>query len=186
MRIGLFGGTFDPPHKAHIAIVENAINMLDKIIIMPNRISLEKNKTPIASTVQRTKMLNLAFNDNKVTIDDFEINSKNTTYTYNSLKYLIKKYHNDNIVLIIGEDQMNQFSNWYNADWILNNIEILCFKRTKVISNFKTNYLKVKYVDFDMIVSSTDIRNKIKNDKDVKDVLNKDVYNYILKKRIYK
>tara|TARA_B100001750_G_C15365856_1_gene524697 strand:+ start:143 stop:703 length:561 start_codon:yes stop_codon:yes gene_type:complete len=186
MRIGLFGGTFDPPHKAHVAIVENAINILDKIIIMPNRTSPEENKTSIAPAGQRTEMLNLVFNHNKVTIDDFEINSKNINYTYNSLKYLVKKYNKDNIVLIIGEDQINKLSNWYNADWILNHIEILCFKRTKTTSNFKTNFLKVRYVDFDMRVSSTDIRNRIKNNRDVENVLSKDVYNYILKKGLYK
>ena len=183
MKIGCFGGTFDPPHLGHKAIVEHSCELLDKVIILPNKISPCKNENPIVSYKHRLGMLKLMFSKKNIYIDKFEINSKKPNYTYFTLKYLFKKYNNDVIILILGQDQMEKIDTWYNKDWILDNVDILCYSRKREYLNNKYN---VNYIDLDINISSTIIREKIKAGISVSQYLYNDVNRYIKEKNIYK
>lgn len=93
MRIGVFGGTFDPVHNGHInAFAETYIGMeLDKVIVVPTFISPFKKQTG-SSDRHRLNMLKLAVKDyDFAEIDTFEIDQHQVTYTFDTLKYLHEK-----------------------------------------------------------------------------------------------
>ena len=113
MKIGFLGGAFDPPHIGHYKIIEYCINIFDKLLIIPNKISPMHNKEIIASEYHRMNMLNLLFENENIKIDDFELSSNKKNYTYYTIKYLENKYKGDSLTMILGEDQLNNLDNWY-------------------------------------------------------------------------
>ena len=91
MKIAFFGGSFDPPHLGHKAIIDHASKIFDKLIIVPNKISLNQSKIIQASSDHRIQMLSLMIDDEKVIIDDYEILSDKK-----KLDYIKRKLKNDN------------------------------------------------------------------------------------------
>ena len=182
-EIAFFGGTFDPPHIGHKKIIELCKKKFKQIIISPNKFPpCNIKKKPIASSIQRLEMLELMFPETNVIIDDYELNSDTKSYTYYTLKYLINKYELNSITLILGQDQLNSIKQWYKSDWIINNVEILCFTR----GEYKKKYFdKVSYIAFDYDISSSMIRNKIIEKQNVSVYLDDFILEYIQQKRIY-
>ena len=166
MNIAFFGGSFDPPHKGHKKIINKSLEIFDKVLIIPNSKSVDKKKLLIESSNHRFNMLNLMFDNSNVEIVDYEIKSKLPNYTYYTLKFLMNKYKKDNISMIIGQDQLLNLTNWYNYEYIIQNISIICFRRNFKNSNFQKNIYKVakiNFIDFECDISSTDIRMQLSN-----------------------
>ena len=166
MKIAFFGGSFDPPHKGHKKIINKSLEIFDKVLIIPNSKSVDKKKMLIESSNHRFNMLNLMFDNSNVEIVDYEIKSKLPNYTYYTLKFLMNKYKKDNISMIIGQDQLLNLTNWYNYEYIIQNISIICFRRNFKNSNFQKNIYKVakiNFIDFECDISSTDIRMQLSN-----------------------
>lgn len=178
MKLGVFVGSFNPPHKGHIKIVNDLIkkNYLDKIIIVPTNEYWDK--TNLASLKDRINMLKLYEND-KIIIDDKNNKLKYTIEVLNS----IKEYYNEyEIYLIIGADQLHKFHLWYKIDDILK-YKIIVINRNdidvkKYIDKFKNSNFIISDIK-SYSTSSTDIRNG--NTK----YLDKKVYEYIKKNKIY-
>ena len=162
MKIAFLGGAFDPPHVGHFKIIEYCINLFDKVLIVPNKESPSDNKKIIASYQHRINMLNILFENQNVKLDNFELLSNKKNYTYYTIKYLKDKYKNDSITMILGQDQLEKLDQWYNYDYIVNNISILCFARNINKDNNK-NTDNVNFVDFNYDISSTYMRNSFKN-----------------------
>ena len=188
MKVFFFGGTFDPPHLGHEKIVDFCLNNCDKLIIIPNKKSPDKIKTTDAG--HRVNMLNLLFNNTKITIDDFELNSNKTNYTYYTIQYL-KKQYKDDLTMVLGYDQLINLENWFNYKKIVKNINILCFNRS--ISNRSTENVlnktkNIKYVkEFDYDISSSNIKKKLidLNKTNCNKILNHKVFEYIKKNKLY-
>ena len=112
MKIGLFGGTFNPPHNTHVAIVKAAMEQLglDKLIVMPcgdpphKSVDVDKNI--------RMKLTHLAF-DGIAEVSDYELNKDGKSYTVETLRYLVKLYPNSELYLVIGGDSLVNFGKWY-------------------------------------------------------------------------
>ena len=186
MRIAFFGGSFDPPHLGHKAIIEYASKIFDKLIIIPNKISLNQSKIIQASSDDRIQMLSLMIDDKKVIIDDYEIQS-DKNYTFYTYKYLENKYHNDDITMIIGEDQLLQLDNWYNADWISENVKIMCFKREQdMMKNSSMKIRSINFIELSENISSRVIRSCIKENKSFRGYVDNRVHAYIRKVKLYK
>jgi len=166
MNIAFFGGSFDPPHKGHKKIINKSLEIFDKVLIIPNSKSVDKKKLLIESSNHRFNMLNLMFDNSNVEIVDYEIKSKLPNYTYYTLKFLMNKYKKDNISMIIGQDQLLNLTNWYNYEYIIDNISIVCFRRNFKNLNFQKDIYKVakiNFIDFECDISSTDIRMQLSN-----------------------
>ena len=189
MKVGFFGGSFDPPHLGHKKIVDYCIKKFDKLLIIPNRDSVDKHKKNIATTNQRFEMLNLMFKNKSVEISDFEIKSNKPNYTYNSIKFLEDLYKGDDLFMIIGKDQLENLYNWHQYEYIIKNINIICFNRNDIIKRkAKKNYTikSIKHLKFSCNYSSTKIREMLKNNIQF-DVcpLDEKVLEYIMKNNIY-
>lgn len=164
-KIGLFGGSFDPVHKAHIAIAKNALETLhlDEIQLIPTKNNPWKDKDG-ASRKHRLKMLELAIqNEPCMKIQTIEIDRKDNekNYTIDTLEALIKDNPDVHYYYIMGMDQANLFDEWKKAKKISRLVQLVAFQRggyqpdKKVIEQFHFIVLNNE----PMTISSSDVRN---------------------------
>lgn len=183
MKIGVYVGSFNPPHKGHIKIVKHLLNkkIVDKILIIPT--NNYWNKTNIIDLNHRINMLNF-FKTNNIIINN---TLNNLEYTYQVFREL-KKDNND-YSLILGADNIVSFAKWKNYEELLNqeliiiNRDNLDIKKYLNELNKKDKYkiINIKNID----ISSTYIRENIKNEKLIKNIIDKQVLDYIKKENLY-
>ena len=121
-RIGLFGGTFDPIHLGHTLVAEWLQHKLDldTIHFIPNYIHPFAKRKDISSSQNRLQMLNLALNDYpSFKICDYEINTKEVSYSIHTIQYFKKTFPEDILFYLIGSDNVDEFSLWKNSDDII-------------------------------------------------------------------
>lgn len=189
MKIGIFGGSFNPPHKMHKNIALNLIKdrYLDKVIYVPT--GNKYNKEELIDSKHRYNMVKLMIKDYKnLELSDYEL--KNTlTYTYQTLDYFKKNYPNDKIYFICGSDNLKEIRNWKNYEYILSNFKILVIKRNNddindILRNINSKNIEVANIKLDDM-SSTYIRKNIKNKQKILRKIDEDVFNYINKEKLY-
>lgn len=192
MRIGIFGGSFNPPHKMHLDIGLNLINKqcVDKVVFVPTG-SKYKYKNNLLPDKNRLEMLKIITNKYKnLSVSDYELNNE-LVYTYQTLRYFKENNPNDEIYFICGTDNLSYMDKWMNSDEILSNYKILVIRRDdenieQLLEKFRKYKNNILIVDLEQSnLSSTIIREKIKNKENVLDVLDKDVYEYIRKNKLY-
>jgi len=187
VKLILFGGSFDPPHYGHLKIIENCIEQCDKLVLMPSAYSPLKKNPPIAEPKHRVKMLELLTQELKcpIQIDDWEINQSSPNYTYLTIKHLQNEHPNFSISLVIGADQLQQFQKWKNYQEILDSVQIIGFNRKNynVTPLIDMNLTWIK--DFEMDISSTEIRREIASGTQKGCELPHAVWNYINEHNLY-
>ena len=192
MKIGIFGGSFNPPHKMHKHIVISLIkkHYVDKVIFVPTG-SKYKYKNNLLSDKVRLEMLELMCKDNNnLEVSDYELKEK-VVYTYETLDYFKNKYKNDEIYFICGTDNLSYIDKWQRGKYLLSNYKLLIIKR----NSFEITSILEKYKDYkDNIIvtdieeneiSSTKIREMIYNNKRAETYLDKDVSDYITRNKLY-
>ena len=157
----IFGGAFDPIHNGHINMALKAQKALDgEIIFVPARISVWKSVS--APIEDKIAMLELAIEGQKhLSIDLFEINSgKDVNYSIDTIRYFKNKYPNDKLYYLIGNDQVNEFHRWKEADKIAEIVDLVFYTRPGYeINQENVKRFKMTQIDGDGIeVSSTKIR----------------------------
>ena len=138
MKILLFGGAFDPPHKGHAAILKKAAQYadFDKIIVMPTGTPTHK-KGCVAPFDVRMYMAKLAFDDisDKVEVSDWEGTSLKDDYTWITLQHLKQQYDNAEFYMLIGSDSLFKLDCWKNAEYVMRNCIVLAFARENDINS---------------------------------------------------
>lgn len=186
MRIGIFGGCFNPPHKMHKDIALNLIknNYIDKVIYVPTGNKYQKNDLIDAKIRYNMIEIMIEGYDN-LEISDYEIKN-NLTYTYQTLNYFKNKYKNDEIYFICGTDNLSEITTWKNYEYILSNFKLLVINRNNDLKNININILNNKNIVFVNIpfsnISSSLIRSNL--DK-YKKMIDKKVFQFIEKERLY-
>lgn len=159
MRIAIFGGSFDPIHIAHVAIVEKALIKLniDKIIVVPTYLNPFKNSFYLEPKT-RFELLKKVFQKfEKVEISDYEINQQKTSYSINTVNYLKNLYNPSKIYFIIGEDNLINLDKWQDIDKLKKLVEFVVASR----NGFKNQKAKeFKSLDISIDISSTSLRNE--------------------------
>ena len=189
-KIGLFFGTFDPIHNGHIEvakyIVDNCFSDEVWLIITPQ--NPEKKFIKISNFDQRFKMTQIATNKiNKVKPSKAEQGLPIPNYTIDTLEYISEKFKNYEFSLVIGQDNFEKFTNWKSHEKIIENYKILIYprlgsdKKAEIGKLKNIIYLKGATVD----ISSSEVREKIKNKNLEMDYLNKDVLNFIIENNLY-
>lgn len=192
MKVGLFFGTFNPIHIGHIIIANYLVEFSDLeevwFVITPQ--SPFKQKASMLSNHHRFAMANIAVeNYSKLKTSDIEFNLPQPNYTINTLAHIEEKYPNNQFCLIMGEDNLKGFHKWKNYETILQNYELYVYPR---ISKGKTehqfsNHQQIKKVNAPIVqISSTFIRNAIKEKRDVRAMLPAEVWKYIDEMNFYK
>ena len=126
-RIGVFGGSFDPPHNAHVALARAALDQfeLDSLHVVPTGMAWHKSRA-LSAPVHRLTMTRLAFdNVARVVVDDRELQREGPTFTIDTLKALQTENPQAQIYLFIGADQFVAFRQWHQWQEILE-IAIIC------------------------------------------------------------
>lgn len=196
MKIGLFGGTFDPIHIGHMILMENVINNLDldKIYVLPNSNPPHKLENKKTALNLRLKMVNETIKDNpKLEINDYDYRDNEIHYTFNTINYFKKSYPNDEFFFIMGEDSFLDIEKWKNYKEILKE-NLIIFKRYSnknfsLISkiNQVRKYNKNIYIidNIALDISSTLIRNLVKENKSIRYLVNDEVINIIKEEKLY-
>lgn len=184
MRIGIFGGSFNPPHNVHrdiaISLIEN--NYVDKVIFVPT--GSHYNKKNLINEKHRYEMVKLMIKGyGNLDVSDYELCS-NLIYTYQTLRYFSTLYKNDEIYFICGADNIKEITTWKNYNEILNNYKILVIGRND-INLWKIKQLSNNIIDTNIVLnnlSSTFIRNNINSSNKYLDYK---VYKYIRDNNLY-
>jgi nicotinate-nucleotide adenylyltransferase len=187
-RIGILGGTFDPPHNGHIAIARSALAGLNlqKVIFIPAKIQPLKIDTAVSSVQDRLAMLKLALSGyDQFEISEIELCRYGMSYTVDTLRQLRGTYQNDILYLIMGADNVNLLEKWHDADELLNLCSIAAANRPgyKLSGRFKD-----KIVYFEMQpedISSTEIRTRVRNGKNITGLIPTAVEEYLITHKLY-
>ena len=132
-RIGIYGGTFNPPHIGHIRAAQEAVRSLalDKLLVIPDRIAPHKELPEgSASPEQRLAMLRIALKDEPgMELSDMELRREGKSYTYETVEQLREEYPGDELILFMGTDMFLTFHQWRFPERILAQASIGVFYR---------------------------------------------------------
>ncbi|MGN0516970.1 nicotinate (nicotinamide) nucleotide adenylyltransferase [Eubacterium sp.] len=193
MNIGIFGGAFNPVHNGHLALAGHYRESLslDRLIYIPTANPPHKPSDNLIDGEHRINMLKLCVGNDKVC--DIEFRHDGKSYTYLTLQELRQAYPDDKLYLIIGADQFFYFENWYKYDEILSLATVVTAAREhnqySQMLEFKAKHPSLKDVvvsEFEVIdVSSSQIRDAVKNGEDISQYVPKRVEEYIKEHRLY-
>ncbi len=200
MRIGIFGGTFNPVHMGHKRLAEEIKKRasLDKIIIMPTFTPPHKAGKDLASGKDRLEMCRLMFTEDYFSVSDLELKREGKSYTVDTLTILKVLYPDDELFLIIGSDMLLSFDRWYRYRDILSMATLCVASRVDSISfadlfHYASETLCLDSGKDEIILadiepfecSSTQIREKLKEGKDVRSLTGDEVYDYMRLNLLY-
>ena len=135
MKIGIFGGSFDPVHSEHIQLVCAALDSLglDMLYVMPAHTPPHKRGKVLLDDERRLQMCRIAFSDMpNVTVSDYEIARGGTSYTYLTCRYFRKMYPDAEIFWLVGTDMLRDFPTWKNPQSILDDVTLaVCARNEK-------------------------------------------------------
>lgn len=198
MKIGILGGTFNPIHYGHLIIAEyiRVDQNLEKIIFIPTGIPPHKNKEEILNSKIRSEMVGLAIESNpQFECSNIEIYNKEISYTIDTVKSLKSQNPDNEFHMIIGGDSLMSLRTWKGYKELISITNIIVADRygacgktiiaeiDKLNSETKNSITSIKTPIIE--ISSTEIRNKLKEKKSIKYLLPENVENYILKRGIY-
>ncbi|OGV35059.1 MAG: nicotinate (nicotinamide) nucleotide adenylyltransferase [Lentisphaerae bacterium GWF2_45_14] len=200
MRKAVFGGTFDPPHNAHIMIASTVLSMklADKVLFVPAFNPPHKTGQVVTEYSHRLEMLKLTLKD----FSDFEISEIESeypdkpSYSLDTMRELSARFPETSFVLLIGSDSLRQLHTWHNAHELVDEFDFIIYPRpdeipseTELIpfwTEKKAHSLRKRLLKMPVSsVSSSEIRRKIFENKSVDNLINADVKCYICTNRIY-
>jgi nicotinate-nucleotide adenylyltransferase len=185
-KIGIFGGSFNPIHRGHIEMANLAIEKLnlDRLYLVPVGTPCHRCDNNFVSGQDRMAMIKLVCLKNKKLYPcDYEIISEKVSYTYDTLLKIAESHSGSLIYEIIGEDSAEYLTSWKNYKEMVNLCKFVFFKRKGYCST-TNGLLTIEAPLFDL--SSTIIREKIKNNEPLEKYITPEVGEYIRQHRLYR
>ncbi len=192
-KIGLFFGSFNPIHIGHLIlanyILENSD--MDELWFVVSPQNPFKDKKSLLTDHNRLDMVQLAVkNYPKMRASNVEFSLAKPSYTIDTLTYLKEKYPNYSFALIMGEDNLDSLPKWKNAEKLMSDYQIIVYPRTFEGEKKDSEYLQhenISMVNAPIIeLSATEIRNMIKEGKNVRPMLPPEVFEYLDGSSFYK
>jgi nicotinate-nucleotide adenylyltransferase len=121
-RLGLFGGTFDPPHLGHLVLAERARDRLDlgRVLFMPTGVPPHKRRRTLTAATDRVEMVRRATRGNPAfRVSTLETRRRGASYTVETLRALASAHRGTRLYLLVGEDSLEEFSTWHEPEAIL-------------------------------------------------------------------
>ena len=190
--VGFFGGTFDPIHWGHLNLAMNLMEKgkLNEVWFCPAYISPHKTEVLTAESKHRLKMAELAVSDvSSFKVLDDEIKRSGPSYTFDTLESLTSQHPDTQFRLILGEDSLSRFDDWYRVKELVEIAPPLVGSRHSI--NAFVSDLVRKIIDINMIrtpiieISSTEIRERLMKGLYCGHLLPKKVLDYIYQNRLY-
>ena len=196
MKIGLYGGAFNPVHNGHLALAEHFKNALEleRLIFIPTHVPPHKSVDGLVSGEHRINMLSLALSGlDYCSVSDIEFRREGKSYTYDTVCELKKIYPDDEFFLIVGADQYFDFQKWYRADDLLRRVTVCSAAREnnqyRQMLEYKSkhdNMQNTVVCNFDVTeISSSKIRNMISTGQSVTEFVPDSVLWYIKENNLY-
>ncbi len=171
MKIGLYFGSFNPVHVAHLIIANHILNETDieKVWFVVSPQNPFKSEANLLNEYHRLHLVKTAIEDDtRIWASDIEFNLPKPSYTTNTLAYLKEKNPEHEFCMIMGSDSFQNLHNWKNADVIINNYEIYVYIRPGFEVDNKIN-TKLHVVDAPLLqLSATQIRKYLKEGKSIR------------------
>ncbi|GAB1356630.1 nicotinate (nicotinamide) nucleotide adenylyltransferase [Cloacibacterium normanense] len=192
-KIGLFFGSFNPIHIGHLIlanyILENSD--MDELWFVVSPQNPFKDKKSLLTDHNRLDMVQLAVkNYPKMRASNVEFSLPKPSYTIDTLTYLKEKYPNYSFALIMGEDNLDSLPKWKNAEKLMSDYQIIVYPRTFEGEKKDSEYLQhenISMVNAPIIeLSATEIRNMLKEGKNVRPMLPPEVFEYLDGSSFYK
>ncbi|WP_107942453.1 MULTISPECIES: nicotinate-nucleotide adenylyltransferase [Metasolibacillus] len=185
-RVGILGGTFNPPHNGHLLMANEAFHALklDEVRFMPNAIPPHKEVQLLATDEQRIQMLQLAISDVPYfKVEKSELESGGISYTYNTMHLLQEREPNTRFYFIIGGDMIDSLHTWYHIEELVTFVQFVGIKRpgTEATTTYPVQLLETP----EMNLSSTVIRQRCQNGGPLKYIVPEAVEAYIRKEGLY-
>ena len=200
MRIGVFGGSFDPPHRGHIEVARRALrrHSLDKVVFVPANQPPHKSERRLTECGQRISMLRLALaSERNFEVDDVECRRGGLSFTIDTLHYFRNKYPSSELFFIVGSDSLEELPSWRRVKEVVRLARFIVvlragfdrevFKRLRVLLGEEV----VTQMEADMVteppvdVSSTEVRRRLAEGESVSDLVDESVFEYIVKNGLY-
>ena len=191
MRIGVFGGTFDPPHIGHLILAADASDALrlDRLIFVPAAAQPFKVEMPaVASPGDRLEMVRLAVaDDSRYGVEDTEIRREGLSYTVDTLEEIVGKNAGTELFLLIGQDALAGFRGWKKHERILEMATLAVMRRAESpgMGEWRGADRLVEISTRRVDVSSTEIRERLKSGKSIKGFVPESVERFITARRLY-
>ena len=199
MRIGIFGGTFDPPHNGHRKYALEAIDkfQLDMLLVVPTYAAPHKFHKGTADSTDRMAMTQLLFgDDSRVNVSDIEIQRQGKSYTVDTVKQLREEYPDDELIFLMGSDMLLSFHRWREPEEIIKYVRIGAVTRCDEIEKDELEQYVSRYFpddtdrfvicDFEPIeLSSTEVRLAVQEGRDISEMVQPQVEEYIKEKELY-
>jgi len=180
VKTGIFGGSFNPIHNGHIALARQLRERagLDEVWLMVSPQNPLKQESDLLDDDRRLQMARLALADDPyVVASDYEMHLPKPSYTWNTLQALSRDYPDREFVLLIGGDNWALFNRWYHAEDILKNYQVVVYPRKGAEGGLEG----LQLID----ISSTEIRQRIKEGRGIRRMVPKAVADYIKEEGLY-
>lgn len=185
-KIGILGGTFNPPHIGHLIIANEVREQLelDKVIFLPNQVPPHKVEENLASSDDRLVMLKKSVADNAFfDVDPRELARYGKSYTYDTMRIWKKENPATEFYFIIGGDMVEFLPKWYKIDELVKLVQFVGVNRR---GHHRDSVYPVIKVDIPIVeISSTNIRQKIKQHQTIQYLVPDAVANYIKEHHLY-
>ena len=201
-RIALFGGTFDPVHKGHIGVARSAVDIIgaDKLIFVPAKRSALKSALPVASDADRLAMIRAAVADiAKFDVSDWELARLAPSYTIDTVRHFRSELGADGeLYWLVGADSVGELGRWYKVRELIDECSLACMYRAGYkppdfsalvgslgpdrVKKLQDNIIETPLID----ISSTQIRERLAQGRDVSGVVSPAVADYIRRHRLYR
>jgi nicotinate-nucleotide adenylyltransferase len=189
MKIGLFFGSFNPIHVGHLIVGNAAVEQtdLDQVWFVVSPQNPFKKSKNLLHEFDRLDMVRLAIGGNsKFRASDVEFRMPKPSYTIDTLQVLKEKYPSDSFRLIIGEDNLENFRKWKDADKILNSCGLIVYPRPHSPQTEWHRSPHVQLIEAPLIdISATYIRECIRKERSIRYLVHEDVLNFIKIKKLY-
>lgn len=194
-RYGFFGGSFNPPTKAHVYLAKKAIEefQLDKLFFVP--VGNYYKKSGLIDEKYRYEMLKLISDKNKkIEVLDIELGLNKNMKAIDAFKIIKEKYPKDKLFYIMGADNLEKITTWKDSEYLVKNFKFIILQRkgylvddiiknNPILLKNKENFYRIENIEYAEL-SSTDIRDKIRNNSEDIDIPN-EVRKYIKENKLY-
>ena len=182
-RLGLYGGSFDPVHHAHLILARQALEDLglDRVIFIPAAESPFKPGSSAAPAEDRLEMVRLATQgEPSFAVDSIEIDRKPPSYTIHTAKAYKAKYPKEKLFFLVGEDHLESLPKWNDFDELRQIVEFAILSRSDL--PLRADYRVVRRR---LDLSSTEIRHRVANQMPISYLVPDNVVRYIKDKNLY-
>ena len=197
LRLGLFGGTFDPPHIGHLLVAQDVVEglALDRLLFVPAGIPPHKEREDLTPAPIRLQMVKAAVQGNDTLgVSEVELGREGPSFTVDTLRHFRGMHPDGDLFFLMGADQVTEFQDWQDPEDVAELATLVAFTRDgaapstlsskTLTSGAEVNFKQMPVTRID--ISSTDIRERVEHGRSIQYLVPDDVRRIIESHRLYR